>query len=552
MSFAFTSEKAGMTGLDRTQINNIILNATKDSRIYKKNEQVLQKIKQEGIEMNKRLEEFHNDKCYYFQIESIASAKLEQIKSERRFDKIWLHLDMDMYFAAIEIRDDPSLADKPIAIGNKSMISTSNYIARKYGVRSGMPGFLGLKLCPQLKLIQSNYHKYQIESEKIMNILNEYDDNIEVIGLDEAYIDLTEYCKERNIENNKEQLSLIINEIKIKIYDQTKLSCSIGIACNKMLAKICSDYSKPNGFYYLDFNSKIIENFMKDLNIRKIPFIGEKSEQRLNNIGISKCKDLLDKYVDLYRLFDEDRFEFFMKSALGIGSSEHSAQQESKSISRGISFQISNDKTLLINTCKELAIKVYNDIQKENKPPNAKTLSVQVIDYNEEKRIKCVTKQEGYYDNENDIVNGSVLILEELLQINKWARMIRVKVSGFNRLNKEKEKNVNSNEDEDEENDYHANTIFTGKKKKRNKKKKNKNVKTLDILLLLDNMKAKGGTFHRYNEDIININIKKENKKETHMMMPLNQVKTRKNKKIKYKTLKMYTLDAFLKTGKLF
>ena len=552
MSFAFTSEKAGMTGLDRTQINNIILNATKDSRIYKKNEQVLQKIKQEGIEMNKRLEEFHNDKCYYFQIESIASAKLEQIKSERRFDKIWLHLDMDMYFAAIEIRDDPSLADKPIAIGNKSMISTSNYIARKYGVRSGMPGFLGLKLCPQLKLIQSNYHKYQIESEKIMNILNEYDDNIEVIGLDEAYIDLTEYCKERNIENNKEQLSLIINEIKIKIYDQTKLSCSIGIACNKMLAKICSDYSKPNGFYYLDFNSKIIENFMKDLNIRKIPFIGEKSEQRLNNIGISKCKDLLDKYVDLYRLFDEDRFEFFMKSALGIGSSEHSAQQESKSISRGISFQISNDKTLLINTCKKLAIKVYNDIQKENKPPNAKTLSVQVIDYNEEKRIKCVTKQEGYYDNENDIVNGSVLILEELLQINKWARMIRVKVSGFNRLNKEKEKNVNSNEDEGEENDYHVNTIFTGKKKKRNKKKKNKNVKTLDILLLLDNMKAKGGTFHGYNEDIININIKKENKKETHMMMPLNQVKTRKNKKIKYKTLKMYTLDAFLKTGKLF
>ena len=552
MSFAFTSEKAGMTGLDRNQINNIILNATKDSRIYKKNEQVLQKIKQEGIEMNNRLEQFHNDKCYYYQIESIASAKLEQIKSERCFDKIWLHLDMDMYFAAIEIRDDPSLADKPIAIGNKSMISTSNYIARKYGVRSGMPGFLGLKLCPQLKLIQSNYHKYQIESEKIMNILNEYDDNIEVIGLDEAYIDLTEYCKEREIENNKEHLHIIINEIKFKIYNQTKLSCSIGIACNKMLAKICSDYSKPNGFYYLEFNSKTIENFMQNLNIIKIPFIGEKSEQRLNNIGISKCKDLLDKYVDLYHLFDEDRFEFFMKSALGIGSHEHSAQKESKSISRGISFQISNDKTLLINTCKELAMKVFNDIQQENKPLNAKTLSVQVIDYNEEKRIKCVTKQEGYYDNENDIVNGSVFILEELLQINKWARMIRVKVSGFNRLNKEKEKNVNSNEDEVEENDYNVNRVFIGKKKKRNKKKRDKNVKTLDILLLLDNMKSKGGMFHEYNEDIININIKKENKKEMHMMMPLSQVKTRKNKKIKYKTLKMYTLDAFLKTGKLF
>ena len=432
-SFLFTSAKAGMDGLDREQINQIISEATKNSRMAIKNKNDLEIVKQKAIKINNSLQQLHKNALLYSQIQNLATSRLNSIKTQHRLDNIWFHLDMDMYFAAVEIRDDPSLASIPMAVGSKQMLSTSNYIARKYGVRSAMPGFLALKLCPHLKIIPGDYSKYKRESLKIMKILAEYDDNIEQIGLDEAYLDLTDYCKDRNIDNNKESIELIVNEIKTKIYNETKLTCSVGIACNKMLAKICSDYNKPNGFYYLEFNSETIEQFMLELNIRKIPFIGQKCEQKLNSIGIYQCKHLLERYIDLFYVFDEERFDFFIRSALGIGSYKHHAQQELKSISRGSSFQITKDKDFLVTKCKELAKRVFTDIQKENEAINPKTLSVQVTDYNEEKRIKCVSKEDGYFDKEDDIVNTSVCILHELLMINEYARMIRVRVSAFNR-----------------------------------------------------------------------------------------------------------------------
>lgn len=526
-SFLFTSAKAGMDGLDREQINQIISEATKNSRMAIKNKNDLELIKQRAIKINNSLQQLHKNTLLYSQIQNLATSRLNNIKTKRRLDKIWFHLDMDMYFAAVEIRDDPSLANIPMAVGSKQMLSTSNYIARKYGVRSAMPGFLALKLCPQLKIIPGDYSKYKRESLKIMKILTEYDDNIEQIGLDEAYLDLTDYCKDRNIDNNKESIELIVNEIKTKIYNETQLTCSIGIACNKMLAKICSDYNKPNGFYYLEFNSEIIEQFMLELNIRKIPFIGQKCEQKLNSIGIYQCKHLLERYIDLFYIFDEERFDFFIRSALGIGSYKHHAQQELKSISRGSSFQITKDKVFLANKCKELAKRVFTDIQKENEAVNAKTLSIQVIDYNEEKRVKCVSKEDGYFDKEDDIINTSISILHELLVINEYARMIRVRVSGFNRevtgknsiirwlgvTKGEKGENEVIQEEEEEkdmnnENDVNDKVIevtkVDGEGTKRNNSMNSKkinvlkkgirnsvvNIKTYDIYTMLNNMKT--------------------------------------------------------------
>ena len=130
---------------------------------------------------------------------------------------------MDMFFAAVEIKDNPSLKDIPIAVGNMSMISTSNYIARKYGVRSAMPGFIAMKLCPQLKLIDGHFYRYKQESMKVMEILEEYDVCLESMGLDEAYIDLTDYCKKNKI-FTKEGIIEIVNGIKKKIYEKTELT----------------------------------------------------------------------------------------------------------------------------------------------------------------------------------------------------------------------------------------------------------------------------------------------------------------------------------------
>ena len=167
-------------------------------------------LKQEVTLIQKKLENFHKNDILYNQVKQLANARIEFLKEQRRFDKIWLHIDMDMFFAAVEIRDNPSLKNIPMAVGSMSMISTSNYIARKYGVRSAMPGFIAVKLCPQLKLVEPHFYRYKEESMKIMELLEEYDICIESMGLDEAYIDLTEYCKSNKI-FTKEGIIEVVN-----------------------------------------------------------------------------------------------------------------------------------------------------------------------------------------------------------------------------------------------------------------------------------------------------------------------------------------------------
>jgi nucleotidyltransferase/DNA polymerase involved in DNA repair len=225
MPCVYTGEKGGMKGIDHEKIEKIIYETTKNSRIFKKKEEDLNYLKQEVALLEKKLENFHKNEILYNQVKKLADSRIEFLKEQRRYDKIWLHLDMDMFFAAVEIRDNPSLKDIPMAVGNMSMISTSNYIARKYGVRSAMPGFIAMKLCPQLKLVQHHYTKYKNESIKIMNILEEYDIFIESMGLDEAYLDLTDYCKNKKI-YTKEGIMEVANEIGISQAQVSRLEKS--------------------------------------------------------------------------------------------------------------------------------------------------------------------------------------------------------------------------------------------------------------------------------------------------------------------------------------
>ena len=436
MPSVYTGEKGGMKGIDHEKIEKIIYETTKNSRIFKKKEEDLNYLKQEVALLEKKLENFHKNDILYNQVKKLADSRIEFLKEQRRYDKIWLHLDMDMFFAAVEIRDNPSLKDIPMAVGNMSMISTSNYIARKYGVRSAMPGFIAMKLCPQLKLVQHHYTKYKNESIKIMNILEEYDIFIESMGLDEAYLDLTDYCKNKKI-YTKEGIIEVANEIKKKIFEETKLTCSCGIACNKTLAKICSDYNKPNGLFYLDYEPNIIEEFISKLSIRKIPFIGSKTESKLNLLNIFTCKDLVDRYIDLFYL-NEESFDFYMKNCYGIGRYEHSEYQEEKSISRSESFFMTGDKEILLKVLYNLNEKVIKDMEKSN-VLNCKTLTVEIIGFSERKTSKCFTNKYGL-PNKKSILDKSLELFNELLEREKKVRMIRIKVSGLIRENENEKK----------------------------------------------------------------------------------------------------------------
>ncbi|MCE0483744.1 MAG: DNA polymerase IV [Methylacidiphilales bacterium] len=195
-----------------------------------------------------------------------------------------IHLDMDCFYAAVEMRERPELAGQPVAVGGGSrrgVVTTCNYEARKYGVRSAMPGFQARERCPHLVFLPVRFDLYRAESAKIRRILREYTPLVEPLSLDEAYFDVT---------GQDRYAWDIAREIRKRIFDETKLTSSAGIAPNKMLAKIASDWRKPNGQFAITPDS--IDTFMRDLPVRKIWGVGPKSAEKFERQGIKTCGDL--------------------------------------------------------------------------------------------------------------------------------------------------------------------------------------------------------------------------------------------------------------------
>ncbi|XP_046546456.1 DNA polymerase kappa-like [Haliotis rubra] len=187
--------KAGMDGLDKEKINQIVYEASKGSKYFenekKKEEQVQQRIEELRLKQSKITE------TQLKQGLEEANRLLEELEMSRDLSHTIVHVDMDAYYAAVEMRDNPSLRDKPMAVGGNSMLSTSNYHARKYGVRAAMPGFIAKKLCPHLVLVNPNYEEYTAVSKQVREILADYDPNFSPMSLDEAYLDITKHLKQR-------------------------------------------------------------------------------------------------------------------------------------------------------------------------------------------------------------------------------------------------------------------------------------------------------------------------------------------------------------------
>jgi DNA polymerase-4 len=202
-----------------------------------------------------------------------------------------IHCDCDCFFAAVEMRDDPSLASIPIAVGGRSdrrgVISTCNYLAREYGVRSAMATAQAIKLCPQLKVLSGNMQKYKDVSAQVMAIFKQYTDLIEPLSLDEAFLDVT------NSECCSGSATLIAQEIRQRVRDEVGITVSAGVAPNKFLAKIASDWNKPDGIWVITPDQ--VEEFVLQLGVNKISGVGEKTAEKLKAVGIETCKDIREK-----------------------------------------------------------------------------------------------------------------------------------------------------------------------------------------------------------------------------------------------------------------
>ncbi|WP_163937506.1 DNA polymerase IV [Paraferrimonas sp. SM1919] len=217
----------------------------------------------------------------------------------------FIHIDMDCYFAAIEMRDNPSLRDVPMAIGGakerRGVIATCNYLAREYGVKSAMSTAMALKLCPQLVLVPGRMQVYKDTAEIIRNIFYQYTDLVEPVSIDEAYLDVTDCALFNNCASD------IARAIREQIYQTTALTASAGISSVKFVAKIGSDLNKPNGQFMVTPNN--IEKFLSPLAVSAIPGVGKVMTAKLQGLGIETIAQLRlltrEQLIDLYGKFGQ-------------------------------------------------------------------------------------------------------------------------------------------------------------------------------------------------------------------------------------------------------
>ncbi|KAI9189543.1 hypothetical protein H9P43_000976 [Blastocladiella emersonii ATCC 22665] len=271
--------------------------------------------------------------------QSAAERTMRDLEAARDVSRTIVHFDMDAFYASVEELDNPSLRDVPMAVGGMSMLCTANYAARKFGVRAAMPGYIAMKLCPHLVITPLRFDRYRALSKLVRGVLARYDPNMQPVGLDESYIDLTEYLAARGLTDPQP----VVEEIRQKITEATQLTASAGIAPNKMLAKIGSDLNKPNGQHYLPGDRDRVVAFMRDLRMRKISGVGKVTEHTLDALGVRTGSEVLANAGLLSLVLSEKAFAFILRAAMGIGSTRVSGE-------RGMPKSISAERTFRATT----------------------------------------------------------------------------------------------------------------------------------------------------------------------------------------------------------
>ena len=271
---------------------------------------------------------------------------------------------MDQFFAAVEEREHPEYKGKPVVVGadpkkgkGRGVVSTCNYEARKFGIHSGMPISRAWKRCPEAIYLPVNFKLYTRASSRIMAILRKYADKFERWGLDEAFLDVS--SKVRDFGEAKK----LAERIKQEIHRREGLKCSIGVGPNKLVAKIASDFEKPDGLTVVEEND--IESFLAPLSVRKLLWVGEKTEQRLNAIGIRTIGDLAAYDVSmLTEKFGRMGFQYSLL-AHGVDESDVAERGEVQSVSRERTFEAdTSDYNLVLETLDKISKEVHKDIMK--------------------------------------------------------------------------------------------------------------------------------------------------------------------------------------------
>lgn len=337
---------------------------------------------------------------------------------------------MDAFYASVEQHDNPELRGKPVCVGGGKygVVAAASYEARKFGIKSAMPGRMAIEKCPHLIVVKPRFQRYKEISQQIRAIFYEYTDLVEPLSLDEAYLDVTE--NKKGIESAKE----IAREIRKRIFETTGLTASAGISVNKFLAKVASDYRKPNG--QKTIHPSEIMQFMEELSIERFFGIGKVTANKMHELHIFKGKDLKEKSLEyLEHLFGKSG-HYYYNVVRGIHRSEVKPHRIQKSVGVEETFweNLLDDEAVFKNL-KMICDELEGRLSKKEIKGKTITLKIKYKDFSVFTRSKT---QEVFYENADDFFE-TVKNLWELRPYDKPIRLLGVSLSN---LNTEEKKNI--------------------------------------------------------------------------------------------------------------
>jgi len=335
-----------------------------------------------------------------------------------------IHVDMDAFYASVAQKDNPELKGKAIAVGgggNRGVISAASYEARKFGVKSAMSGRLAEKLCPHLIFVKTDFERYKEISNRIRKIFFDFTDLVEPLSLDEAYLDVTE---------NKMGLpsaTLIAKKIRARIYDEVGLTASAGISINKFVAKVASDYNKPNG--QKTVNPEDVLQFLEDLDIRKFYGVGKVTAEKMYQKGIFTGKDLKSKRLEYLRENFGKSGTYYYHVVRGIHNSEVKPNRIRKSLAAERTFSENlSSEIFMLEKLERIAEEVSKRLAKSKVSGKTITLKIKYSDFTLQTRSKTLP----YYVSEKAIILEATKDLLYQEKMSNSVRLLGISLSNLN------------------------------------------------------------------------------------------------------------------------
>lgn len=333
---------------------------------------------------------------------------------------------MDAFYASVEQLDNPELRGKPIAVGGgetRGVVSAASYEARKFGVRSAMSGFLAKKKCPQLIFVRPRFDRYSEISKRIRQVFHEYTDLVEPLSLDEAYLDVT------NNKKGNPSATMIAKEIRQRIFEVTGLTASAGISINKFVAKVASDYNKPNG--QKTVNPDEVEPFLEALDIGKFYGVGKVTAEKMYQLGIFTGADLKLKSIEYLTDHFGKSGRFYYYVVRGIHNSEVKPDRTVKSVGTEHTFNENLSSEIFMEEKLEIiANELDRRLKKYKIAGKTVTLKIKYSDFTVQTRSKTLM----YFISDKSLIMETV---KELLYQEKLKDSVRLLGISLANLNNE-------------------------------------------------------------------------------------------------------------------